>query len=303
MTRVVKPKTMGPSPTSPTIKEWADLDTPIEGWQLENSGFLDRVSAFKTHLASPNNRALVVLALKYIIGYTIISVAGTHFSLLTFAGLEMWHQLNVLATLAPIAISAPLAAHGVYIHIKSIQLNTKYKHLLDHDDLTGLNSRRYMFEQLENHPSQFNYLFMVDMDQLKRLNDQMGHLAGDAALIRIASILSAATKTGDAVGRLSGDEFMVLSTAESADEVLMIAQRALDKFQDENQGHTKAQAVTVSMGIAKISPESSVSTTVHEADKALYCAKQKGGNCFQFAGASKDTVPPPETTSRNSADY
>lgn len=279
------------------------MDTPIEGWQLENSGFLGRLTAFKTHLVSPENRALVMLALKYILAYTIISVAGTHFSLLTFAGLEMWHHLNVLATISPIAISVPLAAHGVYIHIKAIQLNTKYKHLLDHDDLTGLNSRRYMFEQLENHPSQFNYLFMVDMDQLKRLNDQMGHLAGDAALIRIASILSAATKTGDAVGRLSGDEFMVLSTAESADEVLMIAQQALDTFQEENQEYTKAQAVTISMGIAKISPGTSVCTTVHEADKALYGAKQKGGNSFQFAAASKDAAPIPEITSRNPADH
>lgn len=293
MTRATESIDMGTPPTSPNIKEWADLDTPTDAWQPETIGFQGKISAIKTYLIPPENRALVAVALRYIVAYTIIPMVGTHITLLMFRGVEMWQDLILLATFAPIIIAVPIAAHGVSIRFKAIQLNAKYKQLLDHDDLTGLNSRRYMFKQLENQSSQFNYIFMVDMDRLKYINDQMGHLAGDAALIRIAGALSASAKVGDAVGRLSGDEFMVLTTTDNADDVLMMAQRIIEKLQQKNQGYNKAQAITVSIGIAKMEHGTSICKTVHEADKALYYAKQKGGNCVQFADLSKDMSPPP----------
>lgn len=241
-----------------------------------------KIRDIKAFLSTPEDRVFLKLATKYIVAYTAIPVLGTHTAILVFEGVEMWEQVYILATISPVVISLPIIAHGVSVHFKALKLSAEFKRLLEHDSLTGLRSRRYVLDQLYLQPSLFNYIFMIDMDRLKRLNDQIGHLAGDAALKRLATVLTASAKEDDVVGRLSGDEFMILSTARTPQDATQMARNTLIMLSNENQNGDSSQAFTISIGIAQLPEEARISEVIHKADRALYRAKEKGGNCIQF---------------------
>ncbi len=295
MKRARKTNPMDIPSVPPLVTQWTGVDISTKTWLPKLSRFRTRLRDAQAFLSSRQNRALAKLGAKYVLAYTSIAVIGAHVSILMFEGVHIWKQFYLLATFSPIAIALPIAIHGVSIRVKALKSGAQFKHLLDHDDLTGLKSRRYVLEQLNQRPSPFNYIFMIDMDRLKRLNDQIGHHAGDAALIRLARALAASAKENDVVRRLSGDEFMILTTTNSTDDATTMAQNALQEIYRTNRQCDNAETFTISIGIAELATEpvhaSSPSKTVHEADKALYRAKQKGGNHIQFAVSPEDASP------------
>ena len=197
----------------PPVTGWIKLDMGIENWRKNLSRYRRKVHAAKAFIFNPENQALAKLCTKYVPAYTSFAVVGAHASILLLEGDDVWREYFMLATLSPIAVSLPIALHGASIHLRSLKSSVQFKRLLDHDDLTGLKSRRYVLEQLNQRPRPFNYVVMIDMDRLKHINDQLGHLEGDAALNRLARVLETSAEDGDVVGRLSGDEFVILSTA------------------------------------------------------------------------------------------
>ena len=123
---------------------------------------------------------------------------------------------------------------------------------------------------------------MFDADDLKRINDVSGHLAGDKALIMTAQVAAAQVRAMDVLARYGGDEFVLLLPQTSAQQALSIAERiragmAASHVETE-QGRL---AVTLSMGIAEISftaQDESMESIVRRADEALYAAKAEGRN-------------------------
>ena len=130
--------------------------------------------------------------------------------------------------------------------------------------------------RIERHPGLVGLLF-IDLDRFKRVNDTLGHQAGDRLLVATAHRLREAVRADDTVARTGGDEFLVLTVeAEVIDDVLGLAERVALALAEpfEIDGHRLH--VTASIGVGVTSAASDPETLVRDADLAMYRAKQDG---------------------------
>jgi diguanylate cyclase (GGDEF)-like protein/PAS domain S-box-containing protein len=168
------------------------------------------------------------------------------------------------------------------------------------DALTGLPNRRALAEQLalsvdaaRDEAVPFA-LFFMDLDGFKNVNDQHGHDVGDALLKQVAARLKKATRAGDLVCRLAGDEFVLLARGLSSPGACSrIAQdicRAIGR--PFELGRAEAHLGT-SVGIAMCAGgfDTSAEAMLGDADRAMYEAKRKGRNGFRFASVPADVAP------------
>jgi diguanylate cyclase (GGDEF)-like protein len=122
-------------------------------------------------------------------------------------------------------------------------------------------------------------VMMVDVDLFKGINDAWGHAIGDEVLKRIVVILAASTRTGDAVIRWGGEEFLVLLPTTGAHQAVRVAERARAAVEQMRVPAGDVQvAVTISIGVAERGPNESRDELVERADHALYTAKGAGRN-------------------------
>src|SRR5579862_6399987 len=156
------------------------------------------------------------------------------------------------------------------------------------DFLTGFHNRRYLHARLREELARAQRgrtslaCMMIDVDHFKRINDQYGHLAGDAVLREVAQRIDAEMRNSDTGARFGGDEFaMVLSDANLA-HAEKVAARVLKAVRNEPIaiGATANETVTLSIGVAAARPETATrdhkvlaERLIAEADAALYRAK------------------------------
>ncbi len=157
------------------------------------------------------------------------------------------------------------------------------------DELTRLKNRRFLlnyfkneiqWQALENPIS----LLMIDIDYFKRLNDQYGYEAGDQALIHVSAILQEITATHGLAVRYAGDEFIILLPDTPKEEALQTAESLQNKIHYNLFFSAEADTaipLTLSIGIAT-APDDGASgkDLIHQADTALYDAKQSGRNRY-----------------------
>lgn len=156
------------------------------------------------------------------------------------------------------------------------------------DGLTGVGNRRY-FDQLLQREWQRSArhghslaCIMVDIDHFKLYNDRYGHVAGDEALIRVAELLRAcAGRSGEAVCRYGGEEFVLLLADCDLAGALVVAQRCLDSIRlagIEHEASPLRRRLSLSLGVAACVAhgQSAAVSLVERADAALYAAKQDG---------------------------
>ena len=153
------------------------------------------------------------------------------------------------------------------------------------DPLTGLYNRRFLEEFLlrelaradrKKHPLS---IITLDIDHFKRINDSLGHAAGDIALRRVGLLLQGFVRQSDIACRVGGEEFSVLLpeaslqiAAQRAEDIRKAVQDLKLKFGDSELG-----AITVSLGVAAFPDHgTSVDALIHAADQALYDAKDRG---------------------------
>lgn len=162
------------------------------------------------------------------------------------------------------------------------------------DALTNLFNRRYFmqrlseeFERVKRHPGHLSVL-IFDLDHFKRVNDNLGHDAGDAVLVAVANVANQIKRVTDVACRLGGEEFALLLPETDKDGALKMAQRLREGIESYPYGELLDLhvLVTASVGVATISevgehPEDILKV----ADRALYDAKEGGRNkvCFQAA--------------------
>ncbi|GLR82873.1 EAL domain-containing protein (plasmid) [Azospirillum oryzae] len=164
--------------------------------------------------------------------------------------------------------------------------------------LTGLANRALLLDRLDHAIELANRarepdagrlaVLYVDLDRFKRVNDSLGHGVGDLLLCRVAERLGASVRRCDTVGRLGGDEFLVvLERVADRDEAAMVAQRLLDGLSSLREVGEHRVHLTASIGIA-VHPlqgngESPDSTgLMRMADSAMQAAKTAGGDRFVF---------------------
>jgi diguanylate cyclase (GGDEF)-like protein/PAS domain S-box-containing protein len=159
-----------------------------------------------------------------------------------------------------------------------------------HDPLTGLPNRAMFMESLDRavHKARrrsvlFSVIF-IDLDHFKEVNDSMGHPAGDTLLKVVAERLTAAVRAADLVARLAGDEFVVLVEEHGgAEEVMIVAQKVLGALRRPVTIDWREVEVSGSLGIASFPEDGAdVPTLVRNADVAMYQAKERGRDNFQF---------------------
>ncbi len=180
------------------------------------------------------------------------------------------------------------------LQIEKIQLeksNIKLQELSYIDGLTNVPNRRQFEKALreewnralrQGHPLS---LLMIDIDNFKLYNDHMGHVTGDECLIMVAEVIkSFGRRPGDHVARFGGEEFCVILSGTDSTDAKCIADEIRKKIKDMRIPHPASQVseyVTVSVGVATVVPDKgrSKDELLREADKALYMAKKRGGDC------------------------
>jgi diguanylate cyclase (GGDEF)-like protein len=151
------------------------------------------------------------------------------------------------------------------------------------DALTGCYNRGAILEllerELEREDSSSVGIVYVDLDKFKPVNDTLGHAAGDELLASVAERLRELTRRQDSVGRLGGDEFLVLLPEIRSSEVAMrVADRICDSLKDAVGLSGGPVELTASVGVACGTAGSvSADQLVKLADSAMYCSKQQGG--------------------------
>jgi len=168
--------------------------------------------------------------------------------------------------------------------------NTELERLATHDHLTNIANRRFGEKHLDNEwntairHKRVISIVMIDLDQFKSYNDHYGHLMGDDCLHTIALALhQSLSRPSDLALRYGGEEFMAIlpdTDDIGAFRIIKRFQEVLDKIHIPHKFSTTADHVTVSCGIASITPTRSdkASTLINQADIALYKAKFNGGN-------------------------
>jgi len=155
------------------------------------------------------------------------------------------------------------------------------------DYLTGLHNRGYFMTQAAQELAKaLRYknkmsLFMLDIDNFKKVNDAYGHKIGDLALKKLAEIFKATLRSVDIVGRIGGEEFAVLLPETDIDNALEVAERLRKNFAESavNIGTDLSIHVTVSIGVSELDHDTNnLETLLHMADSALYEAKNNGRN-------------------------
>ena len=180
---------------------------------------------------------------------------------------------------------------------KSLAMAQKMTHLAHHDFLTGLPNRVLLIERISQAITQANRhgkrlaLLFIDLDNFKRINDSLGHAAGDQLLRLVARRLAACVRAMDTLCRYGGDEFVLLLTEiEQPQDAARVVEklRAALAMPYLNGGHDLS--VTLSMGIS-VFPEDGIDadTLMHKADTAMFHAKSSGRDSYLFFRPAMNT--------------
>jgi diguanylate cyclase (GGDEF)-like protein len=197
--------------------------------------------------------------------------------------LEQSHMVDRLQYVV-LVLGGVLLLLMLVMYRRSRDMAAKLHALAVTDELTQLANRRAIMEHgtREWHRTlrstePFSCM-VVDVDHFKSINDTFGHAAGDAVLCELAFVLQTILRQSDVVGRVGGEEFVIVAAGADARHTLALAERIrarVELMQVEAIGRHK---FTISIGIACRARETTIEELIGHADKALYQAKQTGRN-------------------------
>lgn len=175
-----------------------------------------------------------------------------------------------------------------FIRLTTRKSREKLEALTFVDDLTRVYNYRYLDQRLgeeldrsrrEGKPISVIY---VDLDNFKRVNDQFGHSAGNTVLAQIGQFMKAAAREVDLIGRLGGDEFLIILPNTDRDAALIFAERIRERFLNypfRTEGGALIDFIRPSLGVASFPGDADTKETlIAAADQAMYRSKRTGGN-------------------------
>ena len=170
------------------------------------------------------------------------------------------------------------------------QQDEQILHQAHFDTLTDLPNRFLSLDRLSQlinearRNSELVAVLFLDLDDFKKINDTLGHDIGDKLLVEAAERLRSEIRSGDTVGRLGGDEFIVLlGDFSDAADIIPVVENLLNRFRNSFKIDGRELILTASIGIA-IYPDdgNSASELLRNADSAMYCSKDDGRNTYSY---------------------
>jgi len=183
-------------------------------------------------------------------------------------------------------IKKPFSLKELIARIEHATMHEKLHTISLRDDLTGLYNRRGFFTLAEHllkmAKRQQEGLFMLyaDLDDLKGINDTLGHQKGDWALIDTANILKENFRNSDIIARIGGDEFVVLPIGTTGDNVQIIISRLHKAVEMDNATSKRDYELSISAGAVYFDPRSpcTIDELLYRADKSMYKQKRNRQN-------------------------
>ncbi|MCM2314551.1 MAG: sensor domain-containing diguanylate cyclase, partial [Thermoanaerobaculia bacterium] len=215
-------------------------------------------------------------------------VSNTEARIVRPDGAGAWLLLNLGS---PSADDSPFVEGTVLDITERKDAEAKIAHQAHHDPLTGLCNRAYFIDQLEQSMALARRqgtslgLLYIDLDEFKPINDTLGHAAGDALLQEVASRLSRGLRRTDVVGRMGGDEFiLLLNSLKHDDDAAIVAAKTLETLAEPVEHAGRTLRITASIGAA-IFPRDADETDsfIAAADRAMYTAKNAGKNRYSVS--------------------
>jgi len=201
---------------------------------------------------------------------------------------KVYRHLQTLGLCALLAGSILLClVQWLCLRQTTMSSRRKIEELTFLDALTGVYNYRYLDRRLDEElriARRFHTTLSViymDLDKFKRINDEYGHQAGNSVLNQVGSFLKIGARETDLVGRMGGDEFMMILPNTDRDEAQIVSERIRTRLEQHGfvTGDGKTEHIAVSMGVASFPFESEDKEgLVSCADQAMYRAKQSGGN-------------------------
>ncbi len=201
--------------------------------------------------------------------------------LLTRAGEPRWFDIEVLALTDPRdGVSRLQSASRDITERKAFE--EQLEHQAFHDALTALPNRALFLERVRHAMGRGRRrapvaVLFVDIDNFKRVNDSLGHAAGDRLLVAFAARVGALLRREDTLARLGGDEFgILLVNARGTDDGVQLARRMEMALQEPFPSESGEIYATASIGIVTASDHASADELMRDADAAVYAAKSRG---------------------------
>ncbi|MDZ7674798.1 MAG: EAL domain-containing protein [Acidimicrobiales bacterium] len=269
-----------------------DLDGRVTGF---NARFIDMWQV-PSHVLAPGDDDLLLAFVKRQLRDPEEFVATVHqryadresdgYDLLAFADGRVYERYSTPQRVGGEVVGRVWSFHDI---TRQKQLEAELEHQAFHDSLTGLANQALFRERLAETVARAGRdgtglaLLYFDLDDFKRVNDSLGHTAGDHLLVAVSDRLRTCVRACDTAARLGGDEFAVLvESCPTQDTATDIASRIIDAFRHPFHVDGRELVASVSLGIAFGNPRISAEQLLTNADLAMYTAKGRGRNRFEL---------------------
>ena len=222
-------------------------------------------------------------------GRLVVVISGLVVPIAVFALTDAQDTRDrIVRTVSVLFLSSVVLLRVVIAVRANAQLQSKLIESAQTDALTGLANRSLMLEHVDTalrtawRDNRQPTVLFIDVDRFKNINDSLGHAAGDDVLIAVATRLRLILPTHCVVGRIAGDEFVVLDPQTNGpNESMVLADRVLESFHEPLALRQGDVFVSASIGVSTYRPSvtNSADDLLRHADTAMYRAKESGRNC------------------------
>ncbi|MGQ9861856.1 MAG: diguanylate cyclase domain-containing protein [Thiobacillaceae bacterium] len=207
---------------------------------------------------------------------------------------RQYEREYILARNSLLFLSAAAMAVGllmaIWVYRKMSEASRMREHLATHDALTGLPNRLLLEDRIDQAIAHARRerrklgVMFIDLDGFKRVNDSLGHAAGDALIRAVAGRIQAGIRAEDTVARVGGDEFVVVGGgAQSVDDLIHVAENLIATISRPYELGGQQIYIGCSIGISFYPDDGDAAQTLIEhADVAMYHAKEAGRGCYRL---------------------